>query len=57
MDKKYFLMGNAHLDPVWQWRVPEGLALVKSIAEFYKFGLEYSFVEEMHRFAIRFRDV
>ena len=30
MDKKYFLMGNAHLDPVWQWRVPEGLALVKS---------------------------
>ena len=30
MDKKYFLLGNAHLDPVWQWRVPEGLALVKS---------------------------
>ena len=30
MDKKYFLVGNAHLDPVWQWRVPEGLALVKS---------------------------
>lgn len=30
MDKKYFLMGNAHLDPVWQWRVPEGLSLVKS---------------------------
>lgn len=28
--KKYFMMGNAHLDPVWQWRVPEGLALVKS---------------------------
>lgn len=30
MSKKYFMMGNAHLDPVWQWRVPEGLALVKS---------------------------
>lgn len=30
MDKKYFLMGNAHLDPVWQWRVTEGLSLVKS---------------------------
>lgn len=30
MDKKYFLMGNAHLDPVWQWRVSEGLSLVKS---------------------------
>lgn len=31
-----------------------GLALVKSIAEFYKFNLEYSFVEEKHRFAVRF---
>lgn len=30
MADKLFLMGNAHLDPVWQWRVPEGLALVKS---------------------------
>ncbi|MCQ2462235.1 MAG: glycosyl hydrolase-related protein [Clostridia bacterium] len=30
MEKKYFLIGNAHLDPVWQWCVPEGLALVKS---------------------------
>ncbi len=30
MEKKFFLMGNAHLDPVWQWRVPEGLALIKS---------------------------
>lgn len=30
MDKKFFLMGNAHLDPVWQWRMDEGLALVKS---------------------------
>lgn len=24
------LVGNAHLDPVWQWRVPEGLALIRS---------------------------
>ncbi len=30
MKKTYHLIGNAHLDPVWQWRVPEGLALVKS---------------------------
>lgn len=30
MKKKTYLIGNAHLDPVWQWRVPEGLALVKS---------------------------
>ncbi|MBR3868897.1 MAG: alpha-mannosidase [Clostridia bacterium] len=30
MDKKYYLIANAHLDPVWQWRVPEGLSLVKS---------------------------
>ncbi len=30
MKKVYHLIGNAHLDPVWQWRVPEGLALVKS---------------------------
>ena len=30
MNKKYYLIGNAHLDPVWQWRVPEGLALIKS---------------------------
>lgn len=30
MDKKYFLIGNAHIDPVWQWQVPEGLAVVKS---------------------------
>ncbi len=28
--EKIHLIGNAHLDPVWQWRVPEGLALVKS---------------------------
>ena len=30
MKKKYHLIANAHLDPVWQWRVPEGLSLVKS---------------------------
>ncbi len=30
MSKKYYLIGNAHLDPVWQWRVPEGLSLIKS---------------------------
>lgn len=30
MEQKYYLVGSAHLDPVWQWRVPEGLALVKS---------------------------
>ena len=28
--KKYHLIANAHLDPVWQWCVPEGLSLVKS---------------------------
>lgn len=30
MYKRTYLIGNAHLDPVWQWRIPEGLALVKS---------------------------
>lgn len=30
MKKKFHLIANAHLDPVWQWRVPEGLSLVKS---------------------------
>ena len=30
MNPRYDLIANAHLDPVWQWRVPEGLALVKS---------------------------
>ena len=30
MNKKFHLIANAHLDPVWQWRVPEGLSLVKS---------------------------
>lgn len=31
-----------------------GLALVKSIAEFYKFGLEYSFAKGEHRFTVSF---
>lgn len=31
-----------------------GLALVKSIAEFYRFKLEYSFAEGGHRFSVRF---
>ena len=30
MKNKYYLIANAHLDPVWQWCVPEGLSLVKS---------------------------
>ncbi len=30
MKNKFYLIGNAHLDPVWQWCVPEGLSLVKS---------------------------
>ena len=30
MKPNYYLIANAHLDPVWQWRVPEGLSLVKS---------------------------
>ena len=30
MKKKFHLIANAHLDPVWQWRFPEGLSLVKS---------------------------
>lgn len=30
MKKKFHLIANAHLDPVWQWCVPEGLSLVKS---------------------------
>ena len=30
MKEKFHLIANAHLDPVWQWRVPEGLSLVKS---------------------------
>lgn len=27
--KKIYLVGNAHLDPVWLWRWPEGMAEVK----------------------------
>ena len=30
MEKKFYLIANAHLDPVWQWRASEGLSLVKS---------------------------
>ncbi len=30
MSKKYYLIGNAHLDPVWQWKVSEGLSLIRS---------------------------
>ncbi len=30
MNEKFYLIANAHLDPVWQWRFPEGLSLVKS---------------------------
>ena len=30
MEKKFYLIANAHLDPVWQWCAPEGLSLVKS---------------------------
>lgn len=30
MENKVYLIGNGHLDPVWQWQVPEGLALIKS---------------------------
>ncbi len=30
MKTKFYLIANAHLDPVWQWCVPEGLSLVKS---------------------------
>lgn len=30
MKSKVFLIGNAHIDPVWQWCVPEGLSVVKS---------------------------
>ncbi len=30
MENKVYFIGNAHLDPVWQWRFPEGLSLVKS---------------------------
>lgn len=30
MSEKNYLIGNAHLDPIWQWRVSEGLSLVRS---------------------------
>ncbi len=30
MKNNYYLIANAHLDPVWQWCFPEGLSLVKS---------------------------
>ena len=31
MDKdKRFLIGNAHIDPVWLWKLPEGLAEIKA---------------------------
>ena len=30
MANKYYLIGNAHLDPVWQWKVSEGLSLIRS---------------------------
>lgn len=30
MDKKVYLIGNAHLDPVWLWRWQEGFAEIKA---------------------------
>ncbi len=30
MADQYYLIGNAHLDPIWQWRVSEGLSLIRS---------------------------
>lgn len=30
MANKYYLIGNAHLDPVWQWKISEGLSLIRS---------------------------
>ena len=30
MANNYYLIGNAHLDPVWQWKVSEGLSLIRS---------------------------
>ena len=29
MKKKVHMIGNAHLDPVWQWRWQEGVTQVK----------------------------
>lgn len=30
MDKTYYMIGNAHLDPVWQWQWTEGYAETKA---------------------------
>ena len=30
MAENFYLIGNAHLDPVWQWRIAEGLSLIRS---------------------------
>lgn len=30
MANKFYLIGNAHLDPVWQWKISEGLSLIRS---------------------------
>lgn len=27
---KVYLVGNAHLDPVWLWRFPDGLSEIKA---------------------------
>ncbi len=27
---KFYLIGNAHLDPIWLWKLPEGLAEIKA---------------------------
>ena len=30
MPSKVYLIGNAHIDPVWQWRWQEGLSEIKA---------------------------
>ena len=30
MDKTLFMIGNAHIDPVWLWQWQEGLAEVRA---------------------------
>jgi len=30
METKFYLIGNAHLDPIWLWGLPEGLAEIKA---------------------------
>ena len=30
MEKRIHMIGNAHIDPVWLWRLPEGLAEIKA---------------------------